>query len=177
MPPIPQNTVDTLFVDYRFQDQEHSFQIHQRAGGPGPSMDDVALQFLQQLQPLMDPSWTVTGLRVRFAGSNVSLPAGSFAVTPGQGVILVGLLKPRFVSFVGRSATGVKSRLSIYGLVFTAEDDFRLEQGDIPALDAARAVLNTSNAVIGAVDGSALTWYPYYNTGWNAYHQRKARSG
>lgn len=175
MPVTPQNTTDTLFVDYAFQDQQRSFQLHQRLGGDGAQLDNVAQSFLNQLAPLMDPTWVITGVRVRFAGTNVSLPIPPFVINAAGGTLTSGINKPRFVSFVGRSNTGKRSRLSIYGINLTLEDDYRMEAGDNAALDAARAVLNVSSNVIGAVDGSLLTWYPYYNWGFNAYHQREAR--
>lgn len=171
----PQNTTGTLFVDYSWNGGKRSFQLHQRTGGNAFSIATVAQQFLEELQPAMPPSWKILGTRFRAAGTNISLPASTINIPLGTSGEPLDKEDPRFVSFIGRSSTGKRTRVSIYGLNLTLEGDYRMENGDITLLDAARAVLAVSNTVVGAVDGSNIAWYNYYNWGYNAYHQRQQR--
>ena len=177
LPPLPDNNTSVIFCNYTVLGEPHSFQW--RYTDPPATLADATervASFLQELQPLMANGWTVTGLEVRFEGEIFTLPAGTLNVTPGAGTALLSVNAPRFVSFIGRGALGRKWRLSLYGLQFTLEDDYRLEVGDEAALDAARAVIDASPlGTCMAIDRSKVNTYAYYNVGYNAYHQREAR--
>jgi hypothetical protein len=105
----------------------------------------------------------------------VSLPAGTLTIVGADASDPPDEKDPRFVSFVGRSNTGKRTRVSVYGLNIIEEADYRIENGDDSNLDGARAVLNVSGGVVSAVDGSQVSWYPYYNWGFNSYVQRRQR--
>lgn len=179
LPPLPDNNTGVVFVNYTVGGDPHTFQW--RYTDPPASFADaterIAL-FLTELQPIMASDWAVTSLEVRPEGQIITLPAGTLNVTPSSGTTMPTLNAPRFVSFIGRGALGRKWRLSLYGILYSIEDDYRLEVGDEPELDAARAVIDGSPlGTCMAIDRSKVNTYAYYNVGYNAYHQREARGG
>ena len=86
-----------------------------------------------------------------------------------------------FISFQGRSFAGSRVSLNIYGIVAAPATvigrDFRWQQGESAAVDAAIAMLanDSGNDGIVAIDGTAPLWKQYANYGVSAYWQRRLR--
>lgn len=133
----------------------------------------------------LDQSFTVLGADVAGVDSDIFLPAATVPAAP-MPTALAGDISytPIFISFVGRSTSGARCSLYLYGLHVSPTagtnepNDYRITSAEAAWVASAVAALNgATTAPAFAIDGNAATWYPYANVGFNAYYQRKARRG
>lgn len=178
VPPLPPNTTATLFVDYTFQGQGHTMQFRHASGQTVSALTTRVGDFLDALDPLMDPTWEVTGARYRAALTIVALPVEiPTGITPG-GAAVPQTSWPRYVSFSGRGqTTGRQATIFVYGLSFPTPNDYRSQSGELAAIDAARQVLDSAAAgLFTDIAGSDVLWKQYANVGFNSYHERQQRT-
>jgi hypothetical protein len=82
---------------------------------------------------------------------------------------------PRFIDFVGRSASGRRARFALFTSEFGI-DGYRITAGESTVISDAIDVLNGALNAWLAIDGTKPLWYPYVDTGYNAFWQRAVRS-
>jgi hypothetical protein len=118
---------------------------------------------------------TFTRLRWAASGSTVSNPVicGFEGTAYGSGAPSVDDY-PRYLDFVGRSAGGRRVRFSLLS-VNAALSGFRLTTSESAVIAAAHALIAAPAQAFLAIDGTDPVWYPYANTGFNAYWQRNVR--
>lgn len=178
MAPLPYNNTNIYKVAYGFGGTAHDIIFR---GQPGTSELDlrlVAQDYFDALAGSFDNTFAISGATYQLAGSGISLPAAAPTGLVVSGSTLSGINKPRFVNFSGRGVTtGRRHRMYQYGLVFSGQDDYRLQPGEFAAGDAALAVLTSAAAggVLATIATDAPQFYGYINCGFNAYHQRQQR--
>jgi hypothetical protein len=147
---------------------------------------EVFTDFLAAMQPYLSNTWTIVGADVAGTDSDVFLPTTALPTLPTLGAAAGDIsYRPNFLSFVGRSTSGNRASLYLYGVLASptaasaAPDDYRITAAEDSSIGDAVAALNGSGAGEGAraIDGNDAVWYPYANVGFNAYYQRKARQG
>ena len=118
---------------------------------------------------------TIDSLEVSVLGSNVRNPATwAGSATYGSGAEpATGV--PKFISFVGKDALGHKNRISFFGWSGLQPDDFRINAGEVAAIDTAIANLNADTTLWLTIGGGTTLWHSYANFGLNAYWQRRLR--
>jgi hypothetical protein len=175
MAPINPNNTGRYFVDYTCGPQEHTSVCRANAvvspAGFGTLIDAI----LTGAAPIM---YAITLNRVRWAaaGSNVS----NIVTTGFEGTVYGTATPPtndvpKYLNFVGRSPGGRRVRFAL----FSFENDissYRLHSAEDLAIAYVVSLLNSSPNAFLAVDGLKAQWYPYANTGFNAYWQREVRS-
>lgn len=185
MPPLPENNTAVYFVDYHANGKDHTVQFRYDAAEPGPPSTSpfiarVATVFAD-LGSYLPTDFAILGARYRASGSVLSFPAPvpSPTVTPTIAPQVGNA--PSFISFVGRSVGGRRCRLSFTGIgvgpdsTEGALNDYRASTSEL--VTVATLVANLNGADFRAIDGLAVTWYPYANFGYNAYWQRQTRRG
>jgi hypothetical protein len=136
---------------------------------------------LHDLLTVLDPGLTlltVLGARFRAEGSNITLPL----VWTGDSNY-GGTLGPRykgaaFLDFVGRDVEGRRCRLEIFGpgdFFDTTNEDYRFTSTDSAVVADAVAVLQAGSGTPVSIAGNDVGWYPYANTGVNAYWRNRIR--
>lgn len=175
MAPLPDNSTVRVWLDYSGNTGQHSTMLRM-APGTAPTAAFAQVDALWDgLRALMTSD--VAGANVRFspAGSNVSFPIGGIA-RPGQvsGTNVQDADDASFITWVGRTQGGRRSRLTIFNTGGSPDADFRefFTDGSVP-IGLVHAQLSELDFV--AIDGLEPTWYFYVNRGWNAYWQRKYR--
>lgn len=153
---------------------QHDFQVRANAIFSPATMGTFVTALMSAIGPAMYAS-VIDKVEYAAAGSNVFniVTTGAEGLAYGSGTA-AGLLKPQFFAFQGRSTGGHKVRLSIYGIKIE-ENDYRFNPGDSAEVDAGVVVLQATVNGALAIDGLKPVWYPYANTGFNAYWQRKQR--
>lgn len=174
MAPLPVSNTARYFVDYQQGTHEHTL-VARATGATSPaSFGSIINGFLLNLTTLLVAT-TLTRVRFAAQGSTVSNPVitgfegssyGSGAPTNEQNAI--------YLDFVGRSSGGRRVRLAVFGYKGTFSD-FRLTEAESAPIANAVASLNAPSTCFLAIDGIDPTWYPYANTGANAYWQRNLR--
>lgn len=182
MAPLPVNQTGRYWVDYIANGREHSVMFRypgdELDGAPTTAFIAAVSDFLQAMEPFMPTDWTITGARASAPGTAISLPVdepaavtGVVVTNPGEG--------PSFITFVGRTSGGRRSRLTLLGAgTSPAQEqsnyvDYRLTAAENSTFATARAQLVEIGLV--GIDELPVTWYTYANMGYNAYWQRQMR--
>jgi len=175
--PLPSNNTPVMFIHYAFGGTARTFQARASGVFAFATLRADIEAFLSELAPIMDPTWAITGADWRVDGGIISLPVSPPEPTAASGTTVPVVQHPLEVRFVGRgSESGRRVTLSVYGLDITVPDDYRLEEGDSAALDAARDILNAGspNSFV-SIAGDPVLWYPYYNVQYNSHWEKEAR--
>lgn len=174
---------------YRALGQVHTAQLRIARSHPGPAAQGVVMfqDLLETIAGKLVADWTVLGADVAAADSDIFLPSSSIPMQPTVSAVAADeSYKPVYLSFVGRSTSGLRAALFIYGINFAptgadnTSNDYRILSTEDSAIASAVAVLNNgsgSAANLVANDDAPVVWYPYANMGFNSYYQRKARRG
>lgn len=182
MAPLPPNTTGRYWVDYLANGREHTVMFRFPAPGVDgdvpPAFVAAVSDFLQSMEPFMPTDWQLLGARVSAPGSSVSLPGPAPAAVTGAANPQPNEA-PGYITFVGRSATGRRVRVSLLGAGVTPAgeagtyNDYRATAAENAQVATAIAQLDEVASV--GIDGADVTWYTYVNLGYNAYWQRKVR--
>lgn len=177
MAPLPSNSTACLFLDYSTCGVEHTLLCRYDSPGSTAEAMDRIDAFLTALDPGLT-ELTVIGARNREVGSNITLPiAWTGAATYG------GTLGPRYkgaayLDFVGRDTAGRRARVAVFGpgdFFDTANEDYRFTTTDSAVIaDAVDVLLGSANSFL-SISSEVPLWYPYANTGVNAYWRNRIR--
>lgn len=172
---------------YNVLGQNHSATIRFPRDAASWQADAAGLMtdLFTALAPKLFNSFAVIGADYAEQDSDVFLPSASIPVaTSPAGGGGDSSYAPQYCSFVGRSATGGRAVIFIYGWAIsphgadnTANDWRVLATEDSDVADAVAILNGGSSVFLAANDGGIVTWYPYVNVGQNAGKQRKARRG
>lgn len=176
LPPLPESNTARLWVQYDTGVGIHEMQFRKVSASAKADFITQVRSVCTQLAGLVWNSGGFTSARYASAGVDLSFPEPWAAINGTNVTAPNPINRTNFVTFSGRSPTGRKARLFFFNPYVANESDFRLELGDSAQLQAAWNVLMAATPHIAAIDGAAPTWYPYYNFGFNAYWQRKART-
>lgn len=176
MAPITPDTVTWRFdINYEGNSGQHQMRVRVRPDFTENQAVTSALLARDLMAPVLHDDVVLTTVERYAPGETFSIP---LVVAPLQGVVTGGIgpeLFPRFISMVGRSLTGRRVRYYLYETPVAVDADYRVPVGVAVELDALRAHLDNPATGICAIDGSDIRIAPYYNTGYNAYYQRKRR--
>lgn len=180
MAPIAPDNTGRLWIDYLANTREHTMLFRFDGIEPDGTFLENVDDILTALNPFMPTDWTFLQSRTALPGSSVSVPFG-FTPTAFAGVVTPFLgAAAAFVSFVGRTGGGVRSRLYALGAGLTAMggttgiSNYRLTAVENTSVASVVSALNSSPLV--AVDGLEPVWKPYANVGFNAHWQKALRS-
>jgi len=177
LPPLPPNNTPVIFVHYSYQDQAHTMQM--RIAGDFSFEDgmDKLEAFINLMMPIADNSWAVTGVDFRPQGSIIALPVTPIVNTPATGGVLVPRLLPRESRFIGRGQlTGRRTSISIYGVAFPENPNFRITSAENAVVGNCVNALNAASNDAGVtVAGDTALWYPYVNLNYNSHWETAAR--
>jgi len=146
---------------------------------PEEAASRIGTFLVASVVPYWHEAVSVTSFRWQAANAAFSLPAGNPVVTGAVVAVQSPIDYPRFVSVAGRGSTsGRRVRLSIYGIATGVTANYRLENGEVPVVDAVLAGLVTLSTLgcWRTIANDVPVNYGYLNAGYNAYHQRKART-
>lgn len=172
-------------VRYRVLGQVHTmlFRISRATANPASAGDLISSDVLTIAAPLMFADWAVIGADVAQEDSDVFLPTTSLPVVSGQSVMTGDISHiPLYCSFVGRSTSGKRAALFLYGFNVSPHaadntaNDYRIMATENSVVSDVVEALNSHTASgLVANDNSPIVWYPYINVGLNSYYQRRAR--
>lgn len=152
--------------------------------GDGPELGAILVaveNFYSPLQVNMWSDWTILNVSYALRDSNVFIPTFGLSVVGGVDVVdLKGRGRASAISFVGRTASGLRAIIYQYGYRSNIgesgeADDFRIYQSENSAIDGAITSLIGSGADLVGNDGLAINWYSYVNIKYNDYWTRKVR--
>lgn len=184
MAPFNPNATPRFWVDYRAQGRNHSVMFRYVGGGlpdgsPGVPFQDGVIDFFDVMEPWLPADFEILATRRALQAQDFSLPSVGLGTFSPTGVAQAGEM-PAFLTFVGRSTSGTAWKLTLLGVTLSPvgdgayASDYRIQAGENAVIDGARAVLQAIPGLV-AIDGMGIIVYPYVNSGFNAYWQRKAR--
>lgn len=127
--------------------------------------------------------WRITSGEVAAQDSDVFIPVDVSAITvaPAGAAATLGL-SPHFLSFQGKSMSGNRASIYIFGITIDPSSsvgvfqDYRITPGDEPTIGTALTALLPVSGGIVAIDGTSVFWNQYVNLGVHGHYQRKARN-
>lgn len=183
---VPQYT-PRLKVSYTSLGASHKLQFRMPRGTAvaalAPFFDKIDV-FLSALSPFRYTDWAITA--VEFAATDSVLffpvlhtinPSAGTQVLPSP---IVGLQKALEMGFSGRSVTGGRAVMYVYGvalgLTTTVTGDSKVTSGENAAVASAVDVLNGGDPFV-ANDNGNVVWKPYSIFKTNDYWRRRALVG
>jgi hypothetical protein len=190
MTALPQNSTSRFFFDYvtgdRAWSKAHTMQFRPAGGGSDPGGVIAQRKFHDFLNAFgasnLLEGWKVQAVRFQAGGTNFSVPVAistDLSTFIGTGIVTGYTAAAEAVeaTFQARSlTTGRRVDVSLYGHRFGLNDNMRYTSADSGAI--ANAVVNLNDDTDyawGAVDGSAVYWYPYMNVNNNSYWESELR--
>jgi len=164
------------FLTYSVGGREHVAQLRSTSSATNEQASAAFADLLGALASENELFETdIIQLERAAAGSNTREPqTWTEALSFGSDTLLEAD-QPRYIAFSGRATGNQQVRVFFYGWKGTHPDDYRLNSGDAPGVDAALVVL-AGLANIGLSAGlNAPIWKPYANIGFNAYWQKQQR--
>lgn len=187
MAPLPQNSTNRMFYDYISQTGgvEHTFACRFADGLTHTQVHEQVYQFLSAgTTSQFLTGWQMVRARVQNAGTNFTTPvvlSPDLSGFVGTGGAVADWLEPLEVRFVGRAfASGRRATVPLFGLAgINASSNYRIEFPDAAYvnLGAMWAELDSQSTTFVAIDGNAVTYYPYVDWQFNSYWEREVRSG
>ena len=176
MPALPPNSTDRYFLDVSVGSVDHSTVIRT---GDSATHDDVIGWLTGFITDLGNnvAGTTLRGLRKQEAGAVFSFPVATGTLPTSWGFGAPSKKAAgRYLSFVGRSASGHRCRMTWWGFIQeSVSDDFRVNPGEMEALSLLVEDLNSSPDIAISVNGDKPVWLLYANFGDNAHFRNKLR--
>lgn len=172
MAPLPPNSTGRFKIKYSTVGRDHDFQL--RATISPSALGTLVGLFLTTLSGAIR-ELTVNTVEFAASGTDIFLPvtSGIEGGAYGSGTTTVTAI-PQFLGFVGRSASGRRWHLDLFGAAAVGED-YRYLPGENADIDAGVAILQGGFPDILGIDGTPVTVYTYVNAGFNAHWQRAIR--
>ena len=175
MAPLPPNNTGRYFFDYSVGSIEHTGMIRANAVVSPAAMGTQIDNLMNALAPGL---FVTTFVRLRWApsGSNITTPvtSGFEGTTWGAGTPTADDI-PSFLDFVGRSVGGRRCRFALFTHKFGLSG-YRITTGENTTIALALPNIQLGANSWLAIDNTKPVWYPYVDTGFNAYWQREVRS-
>jgi hypothetical protein len=133
LPPLPPSNTKRYWVVTQGPQTEHRTQVRVDAS----VTDSAALIALNAdwtiLAGVTSANYSITGLEVAQAGSDVRNPVPGWTPIVGTGPNIGGQQFARSFSIRGRSSDGRKMKMLLWGLTAGTQADFQLAASDMPA--------------------------------------------
>jgi hypothetical protein len=184
MAPLPENNTPRYWVRYRASGREHEMMFRWNEALVEDASDRNAFvarvaALLADAAPLLPTDFEVLSARWSNTGQNFSVPYSAPASPTGTGGLELAEA-PAFITFVGRTGTGRRWKLTILGVALSpvAEagnyTNYRVEAGENATVTTVIGNLAGWPELVG-IDGYKPDVYGYANLGYNAYWQREVR--
>lgn len=189
MAALPENNTNRLFIDYITGNQassvEHTLSVRYRNTVTPADVQGDVYDVLNAIGTnAFSPGWRVLRARAQDALSDFSYPVSLVtalgAFVGDAGAVIPPREEPREWRWVGRSyADGRKVSFSLYGIIGTTPDNFRLPRGgSSPAWVALSLnVLAGMASSFITISGFSANWYSYVNVQYNTYWEAAVRAG
>lgn len=186
MPDYAPNYTARYRLRYQTVGKSHSMTWRQPASETEDT--DIAAKVGLFLNDLADSLWddfTIIGADWALADSDVFLP-GSLPSFDGGNVASSGQSPSDAafaISFVGRTISGNKARMFLYGLNFptmvrtSSGNDFKIVSAEASTVSDAIVRLNETSPPIVGNDNTTAIWYEYVNIKYNDRWVRRLRRG
>lgn len=176
LPPLPAHLTPRYRLNYSANNVLHSINVHLATPTSSSAALTAATALANLLKILCYASTSFTSVDYAEAGSDVFNQIGTLAIVGTLAGTTAAADNPRQGSFAGRSTSGRKTRLFIYGIAGGVDASYRFTRAEWPAVGTVVDGLNAGTGAIAAIDGSTtLAWKNYMNVGYNDRYVKKAR--
>lgn len=177
LPALPESNTKRYFLVYTCPPFTHRLQIRcLETATDAAAIARVEGDFGTLINDQFGSNVTFDGLEVAAKGSDIRNPVAGF--TPfvgGAGTPTIGEDVARTFSVRGRSPTGRKTKLLLFGMQGAEEGDFLLTPGGGSDLLGFIAVLNGGTAFYKTIDESSAVWKPNLTLDYNDHYIAQLR--
>jgi len=177
LPPLPENNTKRYFLNYQCGGIGHALQSRcSDAMGDATAVDNFTA-FVTAILDAMGSNTTFLSVDVALKGSDIRNPVPGWDVLVGTAGGVTGLDLPRSMCFPGRSVTGRKTRLFLFGVTsaLVTPTTWAFDPITNPELGAGRALLNSQSDFWCAIDGVKAIWKSRLTVKPNDHYVDKAR--
>lgn len=175
LPPLPDNNTDRILIQYTSFGQQHVAELRVADGISPATAIDVYNGYANLMKALITTSDVITGARFAEKGTLVSFPLTVSAVQGTNAGAPPADNKPNFISIVGRSPTGYRTRFTVFTGVYGEASKYRMYPGEGAAAFALLNYMKADTNTFFAKDGVKAIINNYINLGVNSYFQRRQR--
>lgn len=175
--PLPADNTKRYFLVYAVGGFEHRWQVRVADSINDASAVSNLTTVANLLKPELHSDFVFTGLEVALKGSNIRNPVGTWLpITGTGGTAATGQLRTATHSMRGRSQSGRKIKILLFGVARTQEPDFELTPAPGTGLgDFIQGVLNTSSTFFLTIDGTNAVWKPNVLQDYNDHFEKEVR--
>lgn len=177
LPPLPPTTTARYKLHYAVGTLQHVLDVHV----PTATTSDQAVTYGTALANLLKG---ICGNNVIFQaidwaalGSNVFNQIATLNIVGAIGGAITGEALARECSFAGRSLSGRKTRLFLFGVAIPNDANWRIERGEHAGVAAVIDGLNAGVGQVACIDATLPVWRPYMNYWANKHWVKRARQG
>jgi len=176
LPPLPASNTKRYFVGLRDANAEHHIQVRCASTvSDASAVSDLGFTF-GLLAPVTFNDYTFHELLVADLGSDIRNPvAGWTPILGSNGFGQADREYPLAITARGRSSTGRKARLSLWGQFFTSPTNWVYVPVPLGDHQAFINVLQTSPTYFLAIDGSKPVWRGDFTVDYNDHWVQAAR--
>ena len=174
--PLPANNTKRYFLGNIASSKQHHIQIRTSDTASDSAMVTVLTDAFSNLLPVMFNDCSFNELLVAEHGSDIRNPVSGWSTLVGTaGVPQPDQDIPLSLCARGRSPTGRKVRLFLWGMFFTRDTDWVLQPSEGSEFGIFIAFLNAASNVYLAIDGTQPIWRGDYTIQFNDHWVQDAR--
>lgn len=159
--PLPEDNTKRYKMVYVVEEDTHAMQARADNSITDAVADAFFVAMFAAIGPSLGSNVTWADLTVADQGSNVFNSTGTWTPLTGGGGAVAEVDQPRALCFAGRSNTGRKSKVFVYGIDsgFTTQDSYEEDPLVTANFQGFQGLLNSQNGFWLAIDGVKPTWY------------------
>lgn len=174
--PLPPSNTKRYTLVYTVGGQSHHMMARAGAGATDTDAVNNFTAIFAALESAFYSDVSGLGILKQEQGSDVANPISGWTVMNGtSGSPITPQIKPRAWAFSGRSATGRKSRVYVYGTVVAPGDTWEQDPLTDARFQGFQGLLNSQSDFWLAIDGTKPSWYFRATADFNDHYVREAR--
>lgn len=176
LPALPAHTTKRYKLIYTAYSIAHSITVHMDTAAAASDATALATALANLLKPLVGPAVVFTGVQFAALGEDVFNDVATLNIAGTGAANGAGIAPDLSISFTGRSPSGRKTRMFLFGPTLPGDSNWRLTRTEWPAVGTVIDGLNNTDVGgIRVIDASKPVWHSYVNWDYNDHYVKRAR--
>lgn len=177
LPKLPADTTSRYRLVYSVAGIVHRINVHVPTATAQADAVTLGTNLANLLKGVLPNNCIFSSIEWAQLGSNIFNPIASLNIAGTVAGSTSTMNTPGYLSFVGRSLSGRKTRLFLFGVQAVNDNNWRVEGPENTAVQAVITGLNSGTGSVACIDGTMPVWKGYANFGYHRHFVKKARQG